>query len=305
MLEAEPLLRRLPYRGPLAGRPLLDWLGTRALAGVERVEDGRYRRTLRLPHGTGAVELRLDGGAPGQVVARLWLGDRRDVGAALRRCRELLDLDADPAAIEAVLRPDPLLGPLVAARPGLRVPGCADGFELAARAVLGQQVSVAAARTFGGRLVAGLGEPLDAPLGGLTHLFPAPRAVAGAGLRSLGLTARRAATLRALAAAVADGRLALDRGGDREATAARLLALPGIGPWTAAYVAMRALGDPDAFPATDLGLRAAARRLGAAGDPRSLRELARRWRPWRAYGAMHLWASLDDRPGSHGAGPRP
>jgi AraC family transcriptional regulator of adaptative response / DNA-3-methyladenine glycosylase II len=172
------------------------------------------------------------------------------------------------------------------------VPGCTDGYELAVRAVLGQQISVAAARTFAARIVRRWGEEVETDEPALTHLFPSPDVLADADLESVGLTGRRAATLRALSKAVSDGELLLDRETEREETLARLMALPGIGPWTAGYVAMRALGDPDAFPTTDLGLRAAARRLGEPGDAGALTARSERWRPWRSYAAMHLWASL-------------
>jgi AraC family transcriptional regulator of adaptative response / DNA-3-methyladenine glycosylase II len=288
------LVLRLRHRVPLASGPLLGWLGTRALPGLEVVEDGRYHRTLRLPRGPGHVVVEFDavGHRQGEVRVRLSLADLRDVTAAVQRCREIFDLDADPAMIADAMRPDPLIGPLVAATPGLRVPGCADGFELAVRAVLGQQVSLAAARTFGGRLVARFGEPIQTPNPGLTHLFPAPDALAEADLEAIGLTGRRAATVRALAVAVRDERLVLDRGADREESVAALLALPGIGPWTAGYIAMRALGGPDVFLPNDLGLRDAMRRLGMAGDPRAMAAAAQRWSPWRSYAAMYLWGSL-------------
>ncbi|HET6909847.1 MAG TPA: AlkA N-terminal domain-containing protein, partial [Mycobacteriales bacterium] len=207
--------------------------------------------------------------------------DLRDVAAVVAQLRRLFDLDADPIAVDETLGPDPLLAASVQRHPGLRVPGCVDGFELAVRAVLGQQVSVGAARTFGGRLVRSCGTPLPAPNGSLTHAFPTAAQVAEADLAAVGLTTSRAATLRALAAAVADGDVEIDAVADRDEVRRRLLSIPGIGPWTADYVAMRALGDPDAFPATDLVLR---RRLATVPPDAPLR-----WRPWRAYAAMHLW----------------
>jgi AraC family transcriptional regulator, regulatory protein of adaptative response / DNA-3-methyladenine glycosylase II len=293
------LVLRLRYRAPLASGPLLDWLGTRALPGVEAVEGSRYHRTLRLPRGVGHATVEFDptreAARWGEATVRLSLVDLRDVTAAVQRCREVFDLDADPAAIADELGLDPVIGSLVGATPGLRVPGCADGFELAVRAVLGQQVSLAAARTFGGRLVARFGEPIQTPNPRLTHLFPNPQALAESDLEAVGLTRRCAATLRALALAVCTGGLVLDRGADREECVAALLALPGIGPWTAGYVAMRALGDPDVFPPNDLGLREAMRHLGSAGDPPGLADASQRWRPWRSYAAMHLWASLPAR----------
>ncbi|MHA6629775.1 AlkA N-terminal domain-containing protein [Pseudonocardia sichuanensis] len=280
-----PLELRLRYRPPLPAGPLLEWFGARALPGVETVGEGEYRRAVRLPRSHGRIALRF---GPDHVTVRLVLGDLRDVTAAVRQCRDLLDLDTDPDAVADVLGADPLLGPLVAARPGLRVPGCVDGFELAVRAVLRRQVPAAAARTFGRRLVDGWGEPIAAPDAELTHVFPAPDALADAALESIGLTRPRAETIRALSRAVCDGRVCLDRHVDREDAVAHLLEVPGIGGCTASYVAMRALGDPDAFPASDPGLLAAANRLGVA--PGRLDELSSRWRPWRAYAAVHLWA---------------
>jgi AraC family transcriptional regulator of adaptative response / DNA-3-methyladenine glycosylase II len=176
----------------------------------------------------------------------------------------------------------------------LRVPGTLNGFELAVRAILGQQVSIAGARTMVGRLVQALGEPLSRPVGTLTHLFPSPERVAQANLQMLGLTTRRAAALRALAEGVATGAIVLDRGADRTQTISRLLAVPGIGPWTGAYIGMRALGDPDAFPATDLGLHHALKQSGYALSPRRLAAHAEAWRPWRSYAVMHLWTSLTE-----------
>jgi AraC family transcriptional regulator of adaptative response / DNA-3-methyladenine glycosylase II len=293
------LVLRLRYRTPLLSGPLLDWLGTRALPSVEVVDGSRYQRTMRLPRGAGCATVEFgrvpEAARHGEATVRLSLTDLRDVAAAVQRCREIFDLDADPATITDELGIDPVIGPLVRARPGLRVPGCADGFELAVRAVLGQQVSLAAARTFGGRLVAHFGEAIRTPDHRLTHLFPTPQALAEADLEAIGLTRRRAATLRALAQTVDAYGVMLDRGADREECVARLLALPGIGPWTAGYVAMRALGDPDVFLPNDLGLREAARHLGIASEPHGLADHSLRWRPWRSYAAMHLWAILPTR----------
>jgi len=287
-----PLELRLRYRPPLPVAPLLSWLAARALPGVETVEDRRYRRTMRLPYGTGHVAVEFApvraGDRWGAATVRLSLADLRDVSAAVQRCREIFDLDTDPELITDALSCDPVLGTLVQAEPGLRVPGCADGFELAVRAVLGQQVSLAAARTFGERLVRRFGEPFSTGDARLTHLFPTPEALAEAELETIGLTGRRAVTLRALARAVQADGLVLDRGADREQCVAALLALPGIGPWTAGYIAMHALGDPDVFLPDDLGLRSAARGLGIAADPAGLTARAQRWRPWRSYAAMRL-----------------
>jgi AraC family transcriptional regulator of adaptative response / DNA-3-methyladenine glycosylase II len=275
------LALRLAARPPLDAAALVAFIGARAIPGVEEGEPGAIRRTLRLPRAWGVAELRP---GPDGAACTLRLGDLRDLGSAVERCRRLLDLDADPLAVAEALGADPLLAPLVAAAPGLRVPGGVDGFEVAARAVLGQQVSVAAARTLAGRLASALGEEVPAG-GGLTRLFPGPDAVADADLRALGLPRARAGALAALAAAAAAGGVDLDPGADREATERALLALPGIGPWTAAYVRMRALADPDAFLPTDLGLRRALAARGVTDAPAR----AERWRPWRAYALMHLW----------------
>ena len=286
---------RLPYRAPFDARGLLRFLGERAVAGVEEYDGGVYRRTMRLPHGAGIVALS-DGGD--HVGCELRLEDPRDLGVAVERCRRLLDLDADPVAVAEVLGADAVLGPIVRCAPGRRVPGSVDGAELAARAVLGQQVSVKGARTLAGRLVALCGDPLEGSLAGqdegLTHLFPDPTAIAEADLESFGLPRTRREALRGLAVALRDGAVVLDGGVDREEAARGLVGIRGIGPWTACYVAMRALGDPDAFLPTDLGVRRAVERLGHPGDPASVTGLAEGWRPWRSYAAQYLWASLED-----------
>ena len=286
---------RLPFRTPFDANGMLRFLGTRAVGGVETFDGKTYRRALRLPHGAGVVDLS-DGGDHIRCVLRL--ENLRDLGSAVQRCRSLLDLDADPVAVSDVLGSDPLLGALVRRSPGRRVPRSVDGAELAFRAVLGQQVSVAGASTVAGRLVARCGEPLpetlvaerDEP----THLFPRPHAVAGSALDGLRVPSARRETLRDLARALAGGGIVLDPGSEREDVERRLLELRGIGPWTASYVAMRALGDPDAFLPSDLGVRKAICRLGHAGDRGSVASIAERWRPWRAYATQHLWASLGD-----------
>lgn len=298
---------RLPYRAPCDSAGALGFLGERAVPGVEEFADGAYRRSLRLPRGAAVVEL-ADGGDHVRCVLRL--EDLKDLGAAVERCRKLLDLDADPVAVSGQLGADPLLGPLVADEPGRRVPRAVDGAELALRAVLGQQVSVSAARTLAARLAFLCGTPLPDPLvegedGGLSHLFPEPGAVAEADLYSLGMPASRREALRALAAALSSGDLVLDPGADRAEAEERLLAVRGIGSWTASYVAMRALGDPDAFLPSDLGVRRALGRLGAASDPRSAEALGERWRPWRAYAVVHLWASLETGAEGTATGGRP
>jgi AraC family transcriptional regulator, regulatory protein of adaptative response / DNA-3-methyladenine glycosylase II len=280
---------RLPHRPPLDARALIGFLGARAVPGVEEVANGSFRRTLRLPLGAGLVALTPD---DGHVRCVLRLEDLRDLAAAVQRCRRLLDLDADPVAVDAALAGDPLLAPLVRAAPGRRVPGAVDGGELAARAILGQQVSVPAARTTAGRLTAALGQPLAEPDGGLTHLFPDPEALAGADPSAILGPAARGGTLQELTRMLATGELAIDPGADREEVRRRLGGIRGIGPWTTEYIAMRALADGDALPATDLGLRRALERLGRSSDAVEVVRLARRWRPWRAYALQHLWATL-------------
>jgi len=278
---------RLALRRPFHPDNLFGHLAATAVPGVEEWRDGAYRRTLRLPPGPAVIAL-----APrdDHVAATLHLTDPRDLTPAIGRCRRLLDLDADPVAVDAALAADPLLAPLVAAAPGRRVPRTVDPAEFALRAVLGQQVSTEAARTHAGRLVRRFGEPVADPAGGgLTHLFPRAEDLAGLAPGDLALPARRSATLGALARALADGDLDLSPGADRDAARQALAALPGIGPWTVELVAMRALGDPDAFPATDLGVRRAASILKEPDlDARSAR-----WRPWRAYATQYLWAVVD------------
>lgn len=285
------LTLRLQYRPPFDAEALLAYFERRAIPGVEEVIDGRYRRTVALPRSRGIIELE-PMGRTNDIRLHLQLTDLSDLSMLVQRCRQLFDLDAVPAAIADTLAVDPLLAPLVAARPGLRVPGTLNGFELAVRAILGQQISVAGARTLAGRLVAALGEPLETPAGRLTHLFPAAEAMMQADLQGLGLTNGRVNALQALARAVVEEDLQLERGANREQTVAQLQKLPGVGPWTASYIAMRALGDPDAFPAADLALRRALEQQGIAADTRSIEQRAEMWRPWRAYATHHLWASL-------------
>ena len=296
--EATPgsIALRLPYRAPFDGDSLFGFLGDRAVPGVEELVGGVYRRTLRLPHGAAIVEL---SSGDDHIRCALRLEDLRDLGAAVQRCRRLLDLDADPVAVADVLGADQLLGSLVRSAPGRRVPGSVDGAELALRAVLGQQISVAGARTLAGGIAASYGQPLPEPLaedGGLTHLFPEPGAIADADLVAVAVPVARRRALSNLALALAAGEIVLDPGADREEVERQLVALEGIGAWTASYVAMRALGDPDAFLPTDLGVRRALGRLGQPGDPASAVALAERWRPWRAYAVQHLWAVQDHMP---------
>jgi AraC family transcriptional regulator of adaptative response / DNA-3-methyladenine glycosylase II len=253
----------LDFQPPFDARVLLGFLAPRALPGIEEIDGRTYRRP-----GDG-VELRVEEHSITMLQA---------VPGLVDRARSLLDLDADPRAIGRVLRRDPLLAGLVTRHPGVRVPGAFDGFEVAVRAVLGQQVSVAGATTLAGRVIRACGGFLTAP------------ALMEADLEGVGLTRARASALRALARAVAAGLVRLQPGAD----SASLLEVPGIGPWTAAYVAMRALRDPDAIPFSDLGLRRALERLGVDGRPAAVAARAEGWRPYRAYAAMHLWASLSE-----------
>jgi AraC family transcriptional regulator of adaptative response / DNA-3-methyladenine glycosylase II len=282
---------RLPYRAPLDGPGLIAFLGARAVPGVEECADGVYRRSLALPRGQGVVSLRP---ASGYVEATYELEDLRDLATAVQRCRTLLDLDSDPEAVVDVLGRDPVLGRIVRQGPGRRVPGAVEGDELAIRAVLGQQVSVAGAATLAGRLVRAYGEPIARPTGTITHVFPTAGAIASADPADLAMPEARRRAVLGLADALASGEIVLDAGTDRNETQRRLLALPGIGPWTTAYVAMRVLRDPDAFLPTDLGVRHALRRLGH-GDrlgAATVARLAESWRPYRAYAVQHLWAHL-------------
>ncbi|MDX3595898.1 AlkA N-terminal domain-containing protein [Streptomyces sp. ID03-2B] len=286
---------RLPYRAPLNPSNLFGHLAATAVPGVEEWRDGAYRRTLTLPYGHGVVALTP---ASDHIACRLSLTDPRDLTRAISRCRWLLDLDADPVAVDAQLRTDPLLAPLVDAGPGRRVPRTVDGAEFAVRAVLGQQVSTAAARTHAARLVTAHGVPVEDPEGGLTHLFPTPEALAGLDPEALALPRTRRTTLTTLVAALAEDRLRLDTDTDWERARAELAALPGFGPWTVESIAMRALGDPDAFLPTDLGIRRAAERLGLPATPAALTARAAGWRPWRAYAVQYLW-TVDDHPINH------
>jgi AraC family transcriptional regulator of adaptative response / DNA-3-methyladenine glycosylase II len=278
---------RLPFRRPLCPDNLFGHLAATAVPGVEEVRDGAYRRTLRLTHGPGIVEL---APTPEHVVCRVMLADLRDLTTAIARCRWLLDLDADPVAVDHLFRSDPELGPVMRRSEGRRVPRCVDGAELAVRAVLGQQVSTAAARTCASRIVAQCGEPVSDPRGGLTHLFPTPEALEGV---EVAMPATRRASLAALVDALRSERLSLDPGCDRGEALSILSGLPGFGAWTTQVIAMRALGDPDAFPVADLGVRRAAEALGLPATPTALTARAERWRPWRAYAVQYLWSAVD------------
>lgn len=255
---------KLAYRQPLDAKVLFDFLGARAIPGVESYQDGVYRRNLRLPHGVAAVALKP---GEGHIAAQLNLADVRDLTPAVARCRRLLDLDADPQAIDSFLSDFPFLG--------TRVPRAVDGFEMAVRAVVGQQISVSGARTVLAKLVR-------------DDLFPTPQELLELPDEAFAMPTRRRETLRALARAMLDG-LTLDSGSDRNSTRTALLALPGIGEWTAGYISMRALGDPDVFLPTDLGSLHGAAALGLPTDPKELARHAEKWRPWRSYAQILLW----------------
>jgi AraC family transcriptional regulator of adaptative response / DNA-3-methyladenine glycosylase II len=278
------LIVRLPFRRPFTADGLFGHLAATAVPGVEEVVGTTYRRTLHLDHGPGVVALTP---ASDHIVCRVDLADVADLTTAVARCRRLLDLDADPEAVDRVLAGDPDLAPLVVKAPGRRVPRTVDGPELAIRAVLGQQVSTAAARTMAANLVVAHGRSVDDHDGGLTHCFPSPEQMTEAVPT---LAGSRGRTLAALVDALATGRLDLGPGCDRTEARRMLATLAGIGPWTVEMVAMRALGDPDAFCEGDLGVRRAAEDLGMASTPMALRSRSERWAPWRAYAVQYLWA---------------
>jgi len=281
---------RLPFRTPLTPDSLFGHLAATAVPGVEEWRDGAYRRTLRLPHGHGIVALRP---AQDHVSCHLLLADLRDLASAITRCRRLLDLDADPVAIADLLLSDSVLAPLVGKAPGRRVPRTVDPAEFALRAVLGQQISISAARTHAARLAAAYGEPVGDPAGGLSRLFPDPAALVTADPDSLAMPRSRRESFAALSTALAEGRVDLSTGSDWHEARTQLDSLPGLGPWTIETIAMRALGDPDAFPAADLGIRAGARYAGLPDGAVTLTARAGAWRPWRSYAVQYLWAATD------------
>ena len=280
------LVLHLPARTPFDGAHVLGFLGLRAVPGVEDFTEGIYRRVLRLPHGSGIVELRP---AERGLGCRLRLQDMRDLGPAIQRCRRLADLDADPIGVAEVLGADAVVGPLLRARPGLRVAGAIDGDEMAVRAVLGQQVTVAAARTMAARLAALVNDRVELPDEQLTLHFPAPVDIAAA-IDGVGMPGSRRETIRQLTGALHRGALRLDEGCDPRDAVRNLGAIPGIGAWTTGYIAMRVLSDPDAFPDGDVAVRHALNRRVGQLNRVELRQITERWRPWRAYAVNHLWA---------------
>ena len=281
----------LPFAQPYDWNAMLSFLAARAIPGVEVVGENRYRRTICFDGAHGTVEVRLN--APRTALcAQVEFPQVKALSTIAGRLRRVFDLGADPVAIGSHLSTDPRLAPLVAARPGLRVPGAWDGFELTVRAILGQQITVSAATKLAGKLVAAHGEPFFCEKA-LTHVFPSPEKLADKDLRSLGMPSNRANALSSLAASFAtDQRLLYHCARGLDDSILRLCALPGIGEWTAQYIAMRVLREPDAFPASDIGLlRAMANGDGLRPTPIQLLAESERWRPWRAYAALHLWFS--------------
>jgi AraC family transcriptional regulator of adaptative response / DNA-3-methyladenine glycosylase II len=291
-VRGKGLAFRLRYRPPFDWDALVGFLSARSIPGVEYVENGVYRRSILVAGVPGIIELShaLPKVAASEVILEIDHARPECLLGIVSRVRRLCDLDADPVAIAFGLSSDAVLRPLLDARPGLRVPGAWDGFELGIRAILGQQISVRGASTLAGRLVERYGRRLESTRPGVTHLFPRAEELAGADLACIGLPRKRADTLSAFSAAVASGQLVLDGSAAPVETRERLRSIAGIGEWTAGYVAMRALSDPDAFPAADLVLLRAA----GAGTARELQGFAERWRPWRAYAALHLWQGVND-----------
>lgn len=284
---------KLGYRPPYDWEAILSFLRARAIPGIEAVSGMRYARTIAIGDGRGLLTVEPAEGNCLRVTVRS--PDLRNLPAIIARARRVFDLAADPVAIGAHLSRDPLLAPRVAARPGLRVPGAWDGFELAVRAILGQQITVAAATKLAGKLVSAYGEKIADPAAldlGLTHVFPTPQQLAAVDLAALAMPRARRTALAALAAAVAADPQIFGPRRSLEEAIRQLRSLAGIGEWTAQYIAMRELREPDAFPAADIGLlRAMSAGSGVRPSPAALLAHAEQWRPWRAYAALHLWAS--------------
>ncbi|MBK9263221.1 MAG: helix-turn-helix domain-containing protein [Polyangiaceae bacterium] len=289
--NAEAITLFLRYQPPYDWAAIIDFLSARAIPGVETIDDGAYARTISLDGATGTIRVAHE---PQRQALRLAIRPPRlaALPAILARVRRMFDLGAEPHVIGKHLEADPVLAPLVRARPGMRVPGAWDGFEVAVRAILGQQITVGAATRLAGKLSMAYGEPLDGARGALTHVFPSPERLAGGDIAALGMPRSRGAAIEGLAAAaIAEPRLFHARA-DLSVTIARLRGLPGIGEWTAQYIAMRGLRETDAFPAADVGLlRALADANGRRPSPEELLARAEAWRPWRAYAALHLWTA--------------
>ena len=287
---AGTLSLRPPFREPFCPDNLFGHLAATAVPGVEEWHEGAYRRTIRLMHGHAVVALKT---TPDHIAGQISITDQRDLASAISRCRWMLDLDADPVAVDAVLSQDPLMATLVAGSPGRRVPKTVDPAEFAVRAILGQQVSTAAARTHAGRLVREYGDLVPDPRGGLTHLFPTPQALASMDPADLAMPQSRRRTLLGLVEAILQGRLDLDLGADWLEARTALSALPGFGPWTVESITMRSLGDPDVLMGGDLGITLAAGQLGMPATPKALSSRSHRWRRWRSYAVQYLWATSD------------
>lgn len=294
-VPGETLMLRLGYRPPYDFAAMLDFLRSRALPGVEVVDEASYSRVIGSAEAPGWLRVSqwpISGRASDEHALKLELHGARpsQMLEIVNRLRRMFDLDADPRAIAETLGADARLRPLLKKRPGLRVPSGWDGFEIAVRAIIGQQISVAGARTLASRLAHCFGQPLDAPLApGLDHIFPTAEALADADLATIGLTRARAETLRTMARALLDGRVDFRSERTLDDFTSRWVALPGIGPWTAHYIALRALGHPDAFPADDLVLQRALPNDGSRLSAKMLSAHAEAWRPWRAYSVIHLW----------------
>jgi AraC family transcriptional regulator of adaptative response / DNA-3-methyladenine glycosylase II len=279
----------LDSSGPLELDGMLRFLGDRGVEGVEHLDERSYRRTVPLTNGDAILSIAIGDNGP---VGEMTLEEGRDAAEAELRMKRMLDLETDVNAVGAALLSDAMMRPLIERRPGLRIPGTPDPEELAIRAVLGQQVSVTGARTLARRLVVAYGRPLNIDVPGLTHTFPRPADLADASLNEIGMPGARKNAIRSLAGALADGSISLDPEADNTEVRARLVALPGIGPWTADYVAMRALHDPDVFLASDLGVRKALEKMGLPSKPSEAMRASERWRPWRSYAVQYLWSSL-------------
>jgi len=303
-VPAETVTLQLPVRRPFAADELLSFLAAHLVTGVEYVQGRTYHRSLRLQRGTGTVRLTLPtDDDPDQVPATIRVDDSADLPEAIASCRTLLDLDADPRAIDGLLAADPALAGAVASMPGLRLPGSIDGPEILIRAMLGQQVSVAGAQTAATKLVVAADDRLPKPDGVLTHLFPTPAAIAWLGSSFIVGPRRRALAICAAAAAMADGTLIVTADRTTDSLTADLVARPGIGPWTAGYVAMRLLGERDVLLTGDLVLRGGATLLGLPATPAALAARSESWRPYRSYAGMHLWrAALTERARAKRAG---
>jgi len=304
-VAAHRLTLRLPFRGPLHAPSLFGHLAATSVPGVEQWIEAGLARSIRLAHGPALIHV---SPRPEHVAATVSLADIRDLTAAMQRCRRLLDLDADPVAIDEHLGRDPLLAPLVASAAGVRIPGAMDPAEMAIRIVLSQHISTKAAATLTARVVRALGEPFavgGTAVGGtavrgtsagasIDWLFPSPAAIAEADPDLLpGMPPTRLRSLRLLAGALADGSVDVGPAADWAKARSHLLGIPGIGPWTVEMIALRAMGDPDAFPATDLGVRTTAIALGLPAPPRDLIAHAAAWQPWRGYATQTLWAASD------------